>query len=115
MRNNTYLGDSDEHVVDEGLEGLDSARLGSLAVPHLNSHGEALDKLGLDFHDSEVDGHVAQVLDDSSLGSSDGNFSGFDRDLACTSINNNISLTLIGHGDKIFFKDDSHVAYIFFY
>ena len=81
----------------------------------MNSDGEALHSLGRDVHDSQVDGHVAEVFDDGSLRSRDGNFSGFDGALACKRINTTLSLTLIGDLDKIFFKDDSHVAYIFFY
>lgn len=67
------LGDTDDHVVDDGADGAQSGDVVTLAMVNLDGD-DAL--LGL----AEVDGDVAEVLDELASGSLDGDDSRLDRD-----------------------------------
>jgi len=74
---NTYLGDSDHHVLDEGFESVDGTSLLVTTVPHLDSDGEATKLLKGDFHNSDVDSRVAEVFGDGTSWSGNRNLSCF--------------------------------------
>ena len=68
---NTYLGDSGNHVADEGLEGGDRAALLGTAEPHLDVEVEPLSGSGGLLLDLHLHGHVGEVLGDLALGALD--------------------------------------------
>lgn len=70
------LGDTDDQVVDEGADGTESGDVLAVAMVNLEADGALLD-------DGEVDGNVAEVLDELAAGALDGNDPGLDRDLDC--------------------------------
>jgi len=87
-----------------------------VSVPHSDSNENTLFPAGGSVHHAHVNWHVAQILGDCTFWTSDSNISGSNGDLDCTKLVKIRSvLTSRGHLDLIFFKDDSHVAYIFFY
>ena len=118
----TYLGDTDEHVVDQGFDGGDGTSLLITTVPHLDSDELALHLRGGHFQDFDIECDVTKILGDSSLWTFNSNFSsfnfdGFDYNSKITNEFGSIfmSLTLSWDGQVIFLKNGSHVAYIFFY
>ena len=56
IRQTTYLGDTDDGVLDDRLEGIHRASLFVTSVPHLNSNDEVLvgGFTSGHFHDSDV-------------------------------------------------------------
>ena len=68
------LGDTNDHVVDDGADGAQSGDVLTLAMVNLNGNNALL---GL----TKVDGDVAEVLDELASGSLDGDNSRLDRDL----------------------------------
>ena len=99
------LGDTDEHVVDQGFDGGDGTSLLITTVPHLDSDELALHLRGGHFQDFDIECDVTKILGDSSLWTFNSNFSSFNFD----------GFDLSWDGQVIFLKNGSHVAYIFFY
>lgn len=81
---NTYLSNSDEHVVDKRFESCNCASLFVSSVPHLDSNIETLHFGSGHFHDSDVNSDVAQILCDFTSWSFDCNLSCFDLDVDFT-------------------------------
>ena len=54
-----------------------------LSVPHLDSNVKTLSLGSGDVHNAHVDGHMAQVLGNSSSWTGDSYLSGFNSDLDC--------------------------------
>jgi len=76
----TYLGNTDHHVADQGFEGGDGTSLFVSTVPHLDSDVETVLVLSDDLHDSDVDFVVGQVFGDCASWSGNGDLSGLDGD-----------------------------------
>jgi len=74
------LGDTDEHVVDQGFDGGDGTSLLITTVPHLDSDELALHLLGGHFQDFDIECDVGKILGDSSLWTFNSNFSSFNFD-----------------------------------
>lgn len=70
------LGDTDDQVVDKGADGTESGDVLAVAMVNLEADDALLD-------DREVDGNVAEVLNELAAGALDGNDPGLDRDLDC--------------------------------
>lgn len=70
------LGDTDDQVVDDGADGTESGNVLAVAMVNLETDDALLD-------DGEVDGDVAEVLNELAAGALDGNDPGLDRDLDC--------------------------------
>lgn len=70
------LGDTDDQVVDDGADGTESGNVLAVAMVNLETDDALLD-------DGEVDGDVAEVLNELATGALDGNDPGLDRDLDC--------------------------------
>lgn len=70
------LGDADDHVVDQGADGAESSDILAGAVVELDVD-EALLGVG------EVDGEMAEVLDELAAGALDGHEARLDDDLDC--------------------------------
>ena len=74
----TYLGDADEHTLDEALEGASEGRVSGAAEPLADADPLALLAVSLDLVD--LDGGVAEVPGHGSAGSNDGDNTALDVD-----------------------------------
>lgn len=69
MENRTYLGDSSDHVSDDGLESGDRASLFLSTKPHFNIQVIALSFLRILLHLFHFYGHMLEALGNLSFGS----------------------------------------------
>ena len=70
----TYLGDTDDHVGDVGLKGVNSASLLVAAEPNANTDEVASSLLGVLLHLFELASNVREVLGNTSSLALDSNF-----------------------------------------
>ena len=71
----TYLGNTDDHVVDKRFEGIDRAGLFVATEPHADSEEVALLFLVILIHFLEFNAEMGEVLDDLSSWSLHSNLS----------------------------------------
>ena len=83
LKKKTYLGNANEHVSDQRVEGGNGACVLVLSVPHSDSNENTLFLAGGSVQDAHVDGHVAQVFGNGTSGASNSDLSGFNGDLDC--------------------------------
>ena len=77
----TYFGNSDDHVVDGGFESGYGASVLVFSVPHLDSNVKTFLFLSAHLHHSHVDGHMAQVSNDGTSWSDNGDLSSLNCNL----------------------------------
>lgn len=70
----TYLSDTNEHVEDEGFDGVGSASLLVSTEPHSNSDVLALKLLGVHVSELNFTCEMAEILGDLSTGSFNSHF-----------------------------------------
>jgi hypothetical protein len=86
FRRVAYLVDTDEHVIDEGLEGAHRASVLVGAVPHADSNPHTFSLLLILFHHLEFAGDVGEVLSQLTLSTLNSDLTGLDFDFHCTKI-----------------------------
>lgn len=77
----TYLSDTNDHVVDVGLDGGDGTSLSVGTVPHLDADVLAVMLSSLHVHDLDVKGNVREVLVVLASGARNGDLSSLGLDL----------------------------------
>ena len=76
-----YLGNTCDHVSDEGLESSHRASLLVSSEPHLNIDPQSASLLCVLLHDGDFDWHVREVLGNSALFAFNSDFSTLHSDL----------------------------------
>lgn len=77
----TYLSNTNDHVVDVGLDGGDGTSLSVGTVPHLDADVSALILSSRQVHDLDVKGNVREVLFVGASGARNGDLSSLGLDL----------------------------------
>ena len=76
----TYLSDTNDHVVDVGLDGGDRTGLSVGTIPHLDANILALLLLSRHVNNLDVEGDVREVLEVLTSGARNGDLSSLDLD-----------------------------------